>query len=75
MVSKKKLFVAEVQASEVFSRLLRLHLAVLSSRPCGVTLAGCEAQNLAEPGVAAQQLVQLLLGFLGAYRYTVVLVS
>lgn len=33
VVSKKKLFVAEVQASEVFCRLLRLHLAVFPPIP------------------------------------------
>lgn len=65
---QKKLFVADMQASEVFSSLLRLRLAVLSSHPCGVILAGCDAQICAEPGVGAQQLVQLLLGLLGAYR-------
>lgn len=68
---RKSISVDEVQASEVFSRLLGLHLAfhlVLSSHPCGVLLEDCDAQILAEPGVAAQQLMQLLLGFLGVYR-------
>lgn len=39
-------FAAEMQASEVFSRLLGLHLGVFPSCPCGVVASGCQGRPL-----------------------------
>lgn len=45
---QKTLFAAKMQVSEVFSRLLGLHLGVLSSCPHGVVfgIAGCQGRSL-----------------------------
>lgn len=40
------IFAAEMQALEVFSRLLGLHLGVFPSCPCGVVFAGCQGRSL-----------------------------
>lgn len=40
------LFAAEMQVSEVFSRLLGHHLGVFLSYPCGVVFAGCQGRSL-----------------------------
>lgn len=46
LLSPKPLFAAEMQASEVFSTLLGLHLGVFPSCPCRVVFAGWQGRSL-----------------------------